>query len=461
MEYRETGLPQNPTIYKAFMTFTKNVEKPEINGDPGMELPPEALENMTNFPVRVAQLLNSTGAGPTLVSLAMLSVMPPETYGVVEKSFGKEMVELMQESARHDRTGFAYIAEASDAVKLLTLASSVASFEDFQKLAEKTDAALTNLEMGQPPADGQLMIPVLPDTKIYDRLGDAIINTTSSPQLEALFTERFVDFRIANDQLKAKISSMGLDQQLGMMGMGMPGSPDNEFRYPSFEETKLLDDPKVRGAYELLTRDGRVLPEDFEGALEAAQLLSTAPATKNPLAVAGALIDVGIRAIGPDDFPFLDKKLDWDVIDLVKNNSVRRIRTPQELLTAPEEFRQIAVASAASSLSQMKKAGSEMIDGLANEEQIPEQIRPMIIMQTLQPMAGMANAMYRTLTPVLGKTGAPEIDAAFTTNMKELKEFIESNTKSLRERFNPGANNNNKPPEPPKKKGFGQDFSLD
>lgn len=459
MDYRETGLPQDPTVFKAFMTFSKNVEQPDFGG----MAPP--MEGMEQFPVRVAQVLYGVGQGPQMLSLALLNVMPPQTYSIVEKSFGRDVVALMEEAGRHNRTDFAYISEASDSIKLLTLASSIATFDDMRKLSEKAEEQLTALESGQPPADGNLMIPMLPDMRRYDRLGEALVSHTSSPALENMFIEKLGDLRIQKDQLDSKLASLGImGPGMGMdPSMGMPGSmAANDFRYPAFEDTKLMNDPKVQAAYDVLKADLRVRPEDFEGALAVGELLST---TKNPLAVAGALLDVGIQGLGPDDFPFLDKKLDWDVIELVKNNSLAAIQSPVQLDRAPQEFKMIAVANAAVSLGQMRESAASMLDMLKEQgEQIPEQVRPMLMAQALQPLNVMSIMMDRMISPVLGKTGTPEIDDLFRQNLTAMRDFIKENVPAPKPRSNnfrlPGDNDNDAPPKGPKK-GFGQDFSLD
>ncbi len=455
MEYRETGLPQDVMVFKAFTAFNKNVERPDTQG---MPVPAAIIDEMVSFPVRIAQVLNTAGQGPQLMSLALLNVMPPETYSVVEKQFGADMVALVKEAGTHQRTGFAYINEASDPIKLLTLASSIASFDDFTRMSGQIEQQLDSLMMGDAPANGQLMIPTMPDTKIYDRLSESLLNQTSSPTLEGMFTDKLVDFRMANDRLKDKLSAAGLDQQMGMMGMGLPGG-ENEFRYPSFEETKLLDDPKVRAAYSVLINDSRVYPEDFEAAIEVAQTLSTVPATKNPLSIAGALLDVGVRELGPDDFGFLGKKLDWDVIDLLKDNGIRRVRSPQDILKAPEEFRQIVVANAAVSVGQMKLAGEKM-EEMMQEQQVPKEIMPIFLAQNLRQIAAVSSMLERTLKPVIGQTGAPEIDTLFTSNLTALRELIAEKAPKRGNPFDLDKGNDNSP-FPPKKKGFGNDFSLD
>ncbi len=456
MEYRETGLPQDAMVFKAFAAFNKNVELPDFQG---MPLPSEFVDSLVTFPVRIAQVLNTAGQSPQMMSLALLNVMPPETYSVVEKSFGADMLALVKEAGTHQRTGFAYIDEASDSIKLLTLASSIASFDDFTSVTAQVEAQLDALMMGDAPANGQLMIPSMPDTKIYDRLSETLLNHTSSPQLEGMFTDKLIDFRMANERLKDKLMQAGLGGQ-GPEGMGMPGSPDNEFRYPAFEDTNLLDDAKVRAAYNVLINDSRVYPEDFEAAIEVAQTLSTIPATKNPLTIAGALLDVGIREMGPDDFNFLGKKLDWDVIDLLKDNSIRRIRSPQDILKAPEEFRQIVVANAAVSLGQMKLAGEKM-EEMMQEQQVPKEILPIFLAQNLRQLSAVASMMERTLKPVLGQTAAPELDSLFTSNLGALRSLIEEKApKRTNNPFDLDKGNDNAP-FPPKKKGFGNDFTLD
>lgn len=460
MDYRETGLPMDQTVYKAFMMFTKNAKDAAkgMANIPGMDDP-------ANFPVRVAQVLHQSGANdPKLLSLALLNVLPPQTYSAIEKSFGQEMTGLMEEAGKHNKTGFAYITEASDNVKLLTLASAIATFDEFGQVSQIAEQQLDKLASGEEPPGGSLMLPMMPDSMVYERLSAALMDKTSSPALESLFQQKLSDFRWANQQLQDKISGMGIADQLppGMgMGPGQGGMPDmSDLRYPSFEETTLLDDPKVRAAYEVLTTHTRVAPETFEAALEVGKILSNDVASKNPTAIAAGLLTIGIRGLNASDFEFLDKKLDWDVTELLKNNTPSKVRSPAQLMRAPEEFKQIMMANMISSLGHLKDGVGMMKDMIDMREEIPAEVRPMIIAENLDNMLFMTEMMEDTAR-IIGDAGAPELGKAFREKLTEARQIISDNMPKI-PRAQPGLGMPfpPKPPKPPKPGKGGQEFDL-
>lgn len=460
MDFRETGLPMDQTVYKAFMMFSKNAK------DSFKDIPPEIAADMQdmpppeNFPVRVAQVLNQAGANdPQVLSLALLNVMPPQTYSIVEKSFGADMIRLMEEAGKHNLTGFAYIAEASDAVKLLTLASAIATFEEFGRVSQKAGEQLEKLAGGEQPKNGQFMIPMMPDTRIYDRLSEILTDKTSSPALESLFTQKLGDFRFANEQLKEKIIGLGIADQLPpQLGLGEPGG-FNAFRYPSFGETTLFDDPKVRAAYDVLTSHTRVAPDAFEAALAVGQILSNDVASKNPTAIAAGLLGVGIRNLNDADFEFLDKKIDWDVIELLRNNSPEKVQHPMQLMRAPQEFKQIILANAVSALGHMKEGLSQMKEMLEMREEIPQEARPMILAENLQRLLFMTDMMEESVR-FLGDTGAPELQQKFSDRLKEVRADIGQNMPDIPRALPPGFGGF-RPPKPPKNPGGGQSFDFE
>src|SRR5688572_29566726 len=139
MDYRATGLPQNDmAVFKAYSTYAKNAKSL-----------PEETGLSEDFGIRIAQAINTaTNGDSNLVKLALLSTTPPAAWGVLERSFGKDVVSQMEESIKHSRTGYAYIDLASEPVKLLALASAIAIFDEMKAKNDQASAQLENLAGG-------------------------------------------------------------------------------------------------------------------------------------------------------------------------------------------------------------------------------------------------------------------------------------------------------------------------
>ncbi|MDI1228684.1 MAG: hypothetical protein PSY14_13470 [bacterium] len=434
MQFNETGLPLDATVFKAFTMYAKNVAttpaaKPR-QIEPGVTA--ETPEAHDNYAVRVAQLLNETGnTDPQLLSLALLNVMPPQTYGIVEKSFGKPMIELLNEAIKHNKTAFAYVAEASENVKLLTLAAAVATFEEFRGEAQKAEEMLLKMADGQQPANGRLMIPMIPDMRIYERLSEVLFDKTTSRTLEETFREKLSDFKNDNDRLKNRIIEMGLAEQLPPQIAYTLNRPDTaSFRYPTFEETGLLDTPKVRAAYDVIISHPFVPPEGFEAALEVGKMLTDKLEAPNPTAVATGLLMTGMQHISPEDFEFLDKKLDWDVTDLMKRYGGETGVHPRELAAAPIELKQVLLANSIASLGSMPEGIKSMKEMIEQQEDIPEKVRPMILAENLNHMLMMTDMMDQSRR-VIGNSEAPQLDAMFKDLMKQVRAEINANMPQL------------------------------
>jgi hypothetical protein len=466
MDYRATGLPQNDmTVLKAFSTYAKNAKSL-----------PEETGMSEDYGIKIAQIINNTaGADTSLLTLALLSTTPPAAWGLFEKSFGRDVVDQMEESMKHSRTGFAYIDQASEPVKILAMASAIAIFDELKQKNDKLDQQLTGLP-GMDPMQGgmpdiealQSLLPgmiqgMLPDTSVYGQLARSLADKTTCPQLEALFVERLEEFKQSQQEQQEKLAQFGII--VAGPGMGPMGAP-SEVRYPSFDETGLLDDAKVRAAYDVLTSNPRVVPEDFEGALAAGKLLSELPVSKNPLTVAAALVDIGIRDLNQDDFSFLDKKLDWDVLDLVKAYSVRSPETPHLLATAPVEFRQIVVADLTAKMGHVREGVQDMLDklsqpqpGMPMEMELPPELRGLMEAQAVRQMEGVAYMAQRIVRPVLGTIDAPELEAAFKQNIQAMQDFVAEH-KVKQPKLLPPGNDNGFPDFPTRRKKPGTDFEF-
>jgi hypothetical protein len=442
--YRDTGLPQDPTVFRAFKTYEKNAK--DAADETGLS---------EEYAVKVAQAINQTvGADPKLLSAALLTVVPRQSWDIIEKNFGKDTTALLEEAELHNRTGYAYVDQASDNVKAIALASAIASFDEFRQISAGIESTVQQVMTGQKPMEElEKKMMMVPSVEVFAHLGRSLADKTASPQLEALFNEKFGEFRDAREEHSQKLMDMGVM----FTGPGAPtlGTAPAEIRYPSFEETGLLDDAKVRAVYEVITNHPRVLPEDFEGAVAAAKLLTDLPASKNPTAVAGALLDIGLRTLNRDDLAFLKPKVDWDVLDLLSVHSVRDPMNQLGLQRTPEEFKQIVIANTTASIAHAKegiKGALEALDqqdfGMPEEMAMPPELKQMMKLQALQQLDTLSVLSMRMIGPVLGTTGAPELEKAYQESVKDAHQFVRDNgpRKML--------------PAPPKKKP-GNDFSFD
>ncbi len=404
-DFRDSGLPDNQAVFKAFKTYRDNMS----------ELPPEIREDQA--PLKVARLIGQHTNDNQGVMLALLGLMPQTTWGVVKKRFGDEIAEQLAESRLHVATGYAYLADASPAVKQLTMAGAIVAFDRVEKSAEDMQEAVRTIKLsGAAPLGFTAPTVLMPDT--YAKIARATEGTSGAPLLESLYQQRFESMKDAQAQMIEQMAEVGIFIQ----GMH-PGQAPAEIRYPAFGDTGLMDTPKIRAAYDTLTQHTRVQPEDFEGALYVAQILSTVSPTKNPTSIAAALIDVGIRQMNPYDMHFLSKKLDWDVTELLNTVSVYTADRPQTVLAAPVEFRQIAVANAVSVMDDARKGGEEFLRLMSEHPDYPKGA----IMQNMLSLKRVSIMSQQIFGPAVGKTDMPELDRLFGDKLKALNAFIEQN----------------------------------
>lgn len=404
-DFRDSGLPDNPTVFKAFKTYRENMA----------ELPPEVREDQA--PLKVARLLGQNTNDNNAVMLALLGLMPQTTWGVVKKRFGDEIAEQLAESRLHVATGYAYLADASPAVKQLTMAGAIVAFGRVEKSAEDMEDAVRTIKLsGAAPMGFSAPTVLMPDT--YAKIARAVEGTSGAPQLESLYQSRFDNMKDAQAGMIAQMAEVGIFIQ----GLH-PGLAPAEMRYPAFEDTGLMDTPKIRTAYEALTQHTRVQPEDFEGALSVGKILSTVSPTKNPTAIAAALIDVGIRQMNQYDMHFLSKKLDWDVTEVLNTVSVYTVDRPQTILAASIEFRQLAVANAVSVMDDARKGGEEFLRLLDEHPEYPKGA----IMQNMLSLKRISVMSQQIFAPAIGTTDMPELDRLFGEKLKALNAFIEQN----------------------------------
>lgn len=402
MEFNDSGLPLDTTIFKAFKTHSDF-----IAGLP--------REEQSDYAVRVAKLLAETvGSDATLLSVALLTPVPKTMHGVLEKRFGTEITDLVREADRHMRTGQAHLMHASDPIKLLSLASAIISFDEYTKGMEQSRHMIEQMEEGNLPP-GPLPILMMPDTTIYDRLAKSVFSNVEAPALEELYNDKLLAFKMSNEDYVQKLKDSGLmpeDDEAGNIQMSG--------HFPDFDETGLLDDPKVRAAYEILTQDTRVMPEDFEGALHVGHILTTYSNGANPTAVAAALLDVGIRGLVDDDFDMLQNQIDWDVIELLRHNSIHMQPSATTLMKAPVEFRQIAFANMLAVLQDAHEAAIDIVQAAKDNPQLP----PTFLMQNLRPIAMAVMVAEKTIMPAFGTSNAPQIETLLAEKSQELRAFL-------------------------------------
>jgi len=402
-EFRDSGLPNNPTMFKAFTTYRQNLDN----------LPEQIRAD--EAPLKVARVISQHTDKNEPVMLALLGLMPQETWGIVKKRFGTELAENLAESRLHVATGYAYLADASPAVKQLTMAGAITAFGRIEKAAEEMDGHIRTIKMsGQAPMGFGAPPILLPDT--YAKIGRACEGSSGAPGLEAFYAEKFDAMKQAQATMIEQMAEVGIF----IKGLESGLAPA-EMRYPAFEDTGLMDTPKVRTAYDLLTQHTRVLPEDFEGALYVGKLLSTLSPTQNPTAIAAGLIDVGIRELNSYDSVFLQKKLDWDVMEVLNTATVYQISHPQQVLGAPIEFRQIAVANAVAVMDDALKGGTEFMKAIADHPEYPKSA----IMQSMMQLKRVSIMSQQLFAPALGRTEMPELDRLFADKIKELNRFID------------------------------------
>jgi hypothetical protein len=411
MDFNATGLPKSPAVYNAFTTFL-NYQKTHQEDQKG------------DYPVRVAQLLAANaGDDATLISAALLGGMPASTFPILEKRFGSDVVKLLGEARLHTETGHAYIDRATDRIKVLCAASAIVSFDEFRALVDKMNDAYDRMPIGQ---QGAIPVVMMPDTRIFDMIGDAITDQTSCKSIETLYADSLASFKEFNEEHLRNLTDKGILQ---------PDMLPSPVEFPAFEETGLLDDTKVRGAYAAICKDPRVIADDFKVAVAVAKTLCDLPLSKNPTAIAAALVDIGLRQKSEADFDMLEQSLDWDVVAVIRSNSVYEQQTPQSLANSSETFRQVALANM---LVMVEESTNILEQILAEKDSIP----PMQLALSMRPIAIIVRLSQLGYLPAAGTTGAPEIDAQLEQKTLRLREMLTENIQRKPQDPKPGKDMN-------------------
>lgn len=405
MDFKQTGLPFDASVYKAYAAYQQSLsDVPEKYRD--------------GFPVKVAQTLHSVSESkPEILSAALLIMMPPVTHKLLEQRLGKPVIDLVAEALRHVQTGYAHIEHASDDLKKICLASAIVSFGEFKKNIAQLGPVLQQLESGEPVEN----LPLLktPPADMYDRFTRAAVGKINNQALEDLYLDELENFKEESRAYNERLEEMGI-----ILDATNGDRPRPETIYPAFSETGLLDDPKVKTAYDIMLNDPRLRPENFEAALETAKLLTDLPASKNPTAIAYALIDIGVQGLNTFDLELLKPRLDWDVVELLTAGSVYDVTlTPGRIMKMPVEFRQVFLAHAVSLSSNALEGGLDIVRFAEGRKDLP----PNFVTQQLIPVQMAYLNIRKTAMGIFGTADAPELEEALEKRMGLLKDFLYAN----------------------------------
>lgn len=347
--------------------------------------------------------------------------------GVAKKYFGAGFTQFLSETRQHSNTAFTYINYAGKDVRTFTLASCIVNMENLKDQLQSGEESLNSMEAGEP---AKTPITLMPATilHMYERIGKAAAGNTQNAKLERLFAGKLSECKALNAARMNRLEKLGMLQQIGSQ---LQKSPD-------FEQTGLLDDPKVRMAYDIIANNARVAPPAFEAALRIGKLLTQVPQNANPAAVAAALIDVSLP-LTPHDMAIFKDHLHAEVLGIIERNSVNSRHTANSILEAPAAFRQIVVAHAIFIIDESLKNGRQ---GLRLARQ-GAGVSEAELNQNLMEFVALHSAVTEAVLPVFGATGAPELESVLAEKMNDLNEFL---------RQYPAP----KPFNPPKSGGFGR-----
>lgn len=418
-DFKDTGLPQDPLVYRAYMTYLKNAE-PGPAAEHGLRMA-EAVQR--NF-----------GADAELISLALLTTLPRESLPAVQQLFGQNKADILTEASRHGRTGFAYVAEASPVVQTLASAHAVASLEDFTAYLNTSYRELGIYDASKSER-AALPPPPFPNVKLCNQIIKAAYGNTGSDALDWELIDKLQDYE------------MTADERL----IGLPFSAPEMKDYPGFGETPLVQDDKVKAAYYRLTTHSMAETADVDRAIEAARLLSATPGV-NATAIAYSLLDLGLPKRNADDLHFLEKDIDWDVMELLAQYSLGRVSAARDLVTAPLECRQSALAGSIATMELQVQRAAENLQRYA-ESTVPDDLKTLMRQAEESQLRNLAEIAARTIRPVMQSAEAPRLVSLFEEKHGALRHFIDDN-------FPKAMLALPAPPKPAAKPDSGQNFDL-
>lgn len=404
LEFKDTGLPNDPAVFRAYRLYQKNVESyAEESGLP------------ENFPLKSALAARAAGADANTAALALLMSVPAPAYGAIEKQFGIETVKQLDNAWSHVRTGFAYIEDASPAVKALAAASATVAFDNFIEAADIIAQKLLSVpaKADVKKAAGQL---VLPEPRVYEMLEGRLEGDAGT-----LYAQKLEAYKAAYESYR---------QELDFVGIVVPKKDASKPENPAFADTGLMEDPTVKAAYELLTRHAGASPRTVEDAIYFGKLLGNFAPEENPSVIAAGVLQAGLQGITRDDIGFLQKRLGGEVGQIMETFNVRDalMKDRSALDKCPDEFRQMAVAYGIVMMDNAKQSGERVLKQLKEgADVIPEEATQQIKLMGFKPLFALSVAMPMIMEPLRGRTGAPALERAFEEEHSRLQHFVQQN----------------------------------
>jgi hypothetical protein len=404
LEFKDTGLPNDPAVFKAYRLYQKNAESyAEESGLP------------QDFPLKVARAVRAAGGDTNTTTLALLMAMPAPAYGAVEKQFGADTVKQLDTAWSHVRTGFAYIEDASPATKAIAAASATVAFDNFIEAAETIAEKLLRVPA---KADLKKAAPqlVLPEPRIYEMLAGRLGGDAGK-----VYDQKLAAYQAAYESYR---------QELDFVGIIVPKKDAAKPANPAFEETGLMEDSTVKAAYELLTRHAGASERTIGDAILFGKLLGTFAPEENPSVIAAGIMQAGLQGITRDDVGFLQKRLGGEVGQIMETFNVRDalMKNRSVLDKCPDEFRQMALAYGIVMMDNAKQSGERVLKQLKdNAELIPDDASRDIKLMGFKPLFALAVAMPMIMEPLRGRTGAPALERAFEEEHSRLQHFVQMN----------------------------------
>ncbi len=420
-DYRTTGLPDDYTLFSAWMFLN-------INSD---AQPPVYRQGRS---LALARTLMEAGeTSPDLLGAALLSLMPPELHSQIARRVNPAIAATVADFTRHIMTHFAYIDQAAPDAQKITLAMLGNTVLHQMKTGDATLKRLQESTQGdtQEPAASLLADPrnfLLIAGKTNATLGD-------SP-LHEVFTKSALAYqRYRHDYLFTIVAMTSMPQRLrAAAAMTLEPTPD----LPAFNATALPDTPEVYAVYKQLANDPRVNMGAFATALDIGETLANCPDVA-PATLTAAMICNAIPHIGTPDMPFL-RALGGDECASLIEDSTRSMKQPVSAVAVP--LRQMAAARAISTLkSTTFKAARMHANLLARQGSIPsDQIRH-IVETVVTPASDSLNDIITGLLP-----HAASLHSAALTG--QLRQHVGQATVAIDQLVEMTARHETAPPKP-------------
>jgi hypothetical protein len=398
MDFNDSGLPSDATIYRAFAACQENYKRL----DPSMSMP--------NISYGVAQGINDYVSGDDknfLICAALLHDHPEATYGIIEKQFGSDITNFLKQADVIASSSREYIADASDRSKLFFMAVDMVNFDFVLEQSEKLQGDFDKIKSGD--TNVKLNVAWLHNILASEHFIDSIAGTTSCPALENAYAEKL-----------EKVTYCLEKQQKILKELGIEPPSLKAHQYPDFDSTKILDAPETRAAYKIITTSFRPQPDEVADAVLVAEVLSTVPSIKEPFTIAASLLGVGMQDAVADDFKVWATKVGPEVADILSKHAA----LPQDMATivknASPEMKKVLLANtivliddARTTIATLSK---EIVDQTAQAAGAYRALR-----QVLPQLVGFVNYSQAVVLPFIAPAQAPELVALAAKEMHELK----------------------------------------